>query len=135
MANVFEIEIITPEKTVYSGKASSVTCPGVQGRFQILSRHAAFLSTLEAGPLDLIDESGTRQRYAISGGLTQVFENRVRVLADTAELAVDIDIARAEEARKRAEQRLKDRDEKLDHQRARASLLRAMNRIKVARLS
>lgn len=135
MANVFDIEIITPEKTVYSGKASSVTCPGVQGRFQILSKHAAFLSTLEAGLLDLVDESGTRLRYAISGGLSQVFENRVRVLADTAELAGHIDVARAEAARKRAEDRLKDRDENLDHQRARASLLRAVNRIKVAGLS
>ncbi len=132
MANFFELEIVTPQKKEFSGNVESVSCPGEQGRFQVLHNHAPFLSTLAIGVVKIIDEQGTEWRYAVSGGVAQVFHNRMQLLADTAERADHIDVTRAEHAQQRAEERLRQRGEEIDEDRARAALLRAINRLKVA---
>ena len=130
----FDLEIVTPRKVIFSGKVESVTCPGAEGSFQVLCNHAPFLSSLAVGQITVVDESGSALRYAVSGGVSQVFHNSMRILADTAELAGEIDAGRAESAKKRAEERLAARAEGLDADRAHAALLRAVNRLKVSQL-
>jgi len=130
--HLLDIELVTPRRIEYAGKAKSVSCPGTQGRFQVLYNHAPLLASLGVGILAMVDEAEQRHVFAISGGVTQVFRNRVRILADTAEASTSIDVLRASSAKERAEQRLKLRDEAIDHERAQAALLRAMNRLKAA---
>ena len=118
-----------------TGKASSVSCPGAEGRFQILHNHAPFLSSLLIGELRVSEEGGALVRYAISGGISQVIHNTMLVLADTAERSDDIDSERARAALYRANNRLEHRDPGIDIERARAALHRAINRLKIARES
>jgi F-type H+-transporting ATPase subunit epsilon len=132
MANLFQLEIVTPQKKEFSGNVASVNCPGEQGRFQVLHNHAPFLSTLLVGEVKVIGEQSTELRYAISGGVAQVFHNGMHILADTAERADLIDIDRAKRAQERAEERLKQHEEGVDEDRARAALVRAVNRLKVS---
>lgn len=132
MANLFELEIVTPQRVEFNGQVESVTCPGEQGRFQVLHNHAPFLSSLEIGFMNVVDGEGKELIYAVSGGVAQVFHNQMRILADTAERADKIDVARAREAQERAEQRLKTKEEGTDMERARSALMRAINRLKVA---
>lgn len=131
MAKLFNLEIVTPEHVEFTGAVQSVTCPGVQGSFQVLYNHAPFLSSLDIGIVKVTDGDGAEQLYAVSGGISQVFQNEMRLLADTAERADRIDLDRARSARERAEKRLQERDEAIDHERARTSLMRAINRIKL----
>ena len=132
MANLFDLEIVTPKRVEFSGQVASVTCPGVEGRFQVLRGHAPFLSSLDMGLMKVTGEDGNDVLYAISGGIAQVFHNQMRILADTAERADSIDIERARSARERAEQRLKTKEESTDMERARLALMRAINRLQVA---
>jgi F-type H+-transporting ATPase subunit epsilon len=132
MAELFDLEIITPEKIVFQGRISSVTCPGADGRFQVLRNHAPFISALEIGPLWFIDEEGRKRVYSVSGGASHVLKNKVLILADTAEITDEIDVPRAESARKRAEERLRIKDPNIDVDRAKLALYRALNRLKTA---
>lgn len=132
MANLFQLEIVTPQKKEFSGNVASVNCPGAQGRFQVLYNHAPFLSTLMVGEVKVLDEQGAELRYAVSGGVAQVFHNSMHILADTAERAEQIDVDRARRARERAEERLKQHGEDIDEDRARTALIRAVNRLKVS---
>ena len=133
MSNSFQLEIVTPQRKQFNGSAVSVSCPGAQGRFQVLHSHAPFLSTLAVGMVKVQDAEGLEIRFAISGGIAQVFHNQMRVLADSAERADQIDVARAERARQRAEERLAAHSAEVDEERAHAALLRAINRLKIAR--
>jgi F-type H+-transporting ATPase subunit epsilon len=133
MANLFELEIVTPQRKEFTGTVQSVSCPGTQGRFQVLHNHAPFLSTLTVGELKIVDANGAETHYAITGGVAQVFHNTMHVLADSAERSDQIDVARAERAQHRAEERLRQRTEEIDEDRARAALLRAVNRLKISR--
>jgi F-type H+-transporting ATPase subunit epsilon len=132
MAELFDLEIITPEKIVFKGRISSVTCPGADGRFQILRNHAPFISALEIGQLWFIDEEGKRRLFAVSGGASHVLKNKVLILADTAESREDIDASRAASAKNRATDRLRIKDPDIDVDRARLALYRALNRLKTA---
>jgi F-type H+-transporting ATPase subunit epsilon len=135
MSAVFSLQIVTPERVVFKGNVRSVTCPGSEGRFQVLHNHAAFLSTLAVGDLTLISEDGASHHYAIGGGVSQVLHNSMTLLADTAERADEIDVDRARAAQGRAEQRLATRETAIDIDRARAALFRAINRLKIAKAS
>ena len=130
MDKLFDVELVTPQRVEYTGKVVSVSCPGVEGRFQVLYNHAPFLSALTIGLLSFEFADGSKQVYAVSGGVAQVFHNHVRILADTAERSDSIDAARAVRAKERAEARLKVRSEDIDAERASAALHRAMNRLK-----
>ncbi len=132
MANTLQLDIITPERTLFSGPVKSFTAPGAEGSFQILYNHAPFLSALATGPMRATGEDGVERKFATSGGFSQVYRNRITVLAETAEAADSIDVARAMEARRRAEERLRLRGEMIDERRAKAALLRALNRLRVA---
>jgi F-type H+-transporting ATPase subunit epsilon len=128
----FKLEIVTPEKTVYSGEVSHVQAPGSEGSFGVLVGHVPFLTSLQTGVLSFDEEGGTRRKMAVSGGFAQVAANGVTVLAETAESEERIDVERARAARQRAEERLKNAPGDIDGTRAHAALTRAINRLKVS---
>ena len=130
------VEVVTAERIVRTEQGVDVLiAPGSEGQLAILPRHAALMTTLEAGEL-VIRRAGDEEAYAISGGFMEGRNDRVTILADAAEAAEEIDIARAEAARARAEDRLKRYREQnvrdVDLARAAASLQRALLRLRVA---
>ena len=128
------LQIVTAERVVFEGDVDYVSAPGETGVLGILPHHAALLSGLKAGELHY--KRGNEEiALAIGGGFIEILRNKVIVLADSAERSDEIDIQRAEQARKRAEQLLSERG-KLnadDVLRAEASLRRALARIDVSR--
>jgi F-type H+-transporting ATPase subunit epsilon len=127
-----KLDIVTAERIVYSEEVDTVIAPGVEGQLGILPHHAPLMTILQAG--ELVVRHGSREDImAISGGFLEVRPDRVIVLADSAERAEEIDVERAGAAKKRAEERLRDRKiEGLDETRAEASLRRAITRLSVA---
>lgn len=127
-----KLDIVTAERSVFSEDVDEVIAPGVQGQLGILPHHAPLMTMLEPG--ELIVKKGSDEFYlAVSGGFLEVRPDRVIVLADTAERAEEIDISRAEEARKRAEKRLEERHVPgVDVARAEAALRRSLVRLKIA---
>ena len=128
----FKLEIVTPKKIVFSGDVTSFSAPGVAGGFQVLKSHAPFLSNIAIGEVKLVDASGSESRFATSGGFVEVHDNKVILLAETAERSDEIDVARAEIAKERARKRLAAKTAEIDVDRARLALFRALNRLKVA---
>lgn len=123
------LEIITPEKPIFRDQIDSVTIPGTLGSFQILKDHAPLISSFEIGVIK-VKKGSDETFYTTSGGTIEVSHNRVLVLADSLEKISDINVDRAEEARKRAEDRLKRKHEAdVDEARAKAALNRALNRL------
>ncbi len=125
-----KLDIVTAERIVYSEDVDEVVAPGVQGQLGILPHHAPLMTTLQAGAL-VVKKGGEEEILAISGGFLEVRPDHVIILADQAERAGEIDAARAEEARRRAEERLKAKPTGVDEDRAEASLRRAMVRLSV----
>lgn len=127
----FTLDIVTPTKTVFSGEVQSFSAPGMVGGFQVLFNHAPLLSSITVGQVKIIDSVGKESHYATSGGFVEVNSNKVILLAETAERSDEIDVTKAEEAKKRAIERLQ-KKENVDEERARAALARAINRLKIA---
>ncbi|MCL6456616.1 MAG: F0F1 ATP synthase subunit epsilon [Gorillibacterium sp.] len=127
--STFRLEIVTPERKVYEQDIDMVIVEGVEGQLGILPHHIPLLTALRIGPLR-IKKDGTEEEVAVGGGFMEVRKDKVVILAETAELPEDIDIDRAEEARRRAERYLLHPDEH-DQVRAEMALQRAINRIKV----
>jgi F-type H+-transporting ATPase subunit epsilon len=127
----FHLEIVTPERVVFTGEATSLSAPGALGGFQILYDHAPFLSSLTPGEMKVKDVQGKDTTYAVSGGFVEVKANRVTVLAEAVEPPAEIDRARAMSSKARAEERLALRNAGIDEARARASLARALNRLRL----
>ncbi len=125
------LEIVTQEKRLYSGDVDMIVAPGGEGELGILPHHAPLLTTLKEGALR-VKQGGGEEYFSIGGGFMEVQPDHVLVLAEVAEKAADIDMARAEEARRRAEELLKERPAGLDVEAALASLRRAQIRITVA---
>lgn len=126
------LDIVTAERAVYSEDVDMVIAPGVQGQLGILPHHTPLMTTLQAGELR-IKKGGEEVSLAISGGFLEVRPDKVVVLADSAERADEIDISRAEEARRRAQERLSEKGKTgEDEARAEASLGRSLVRLKVA---
>ena len=129
---LFKLEIVTPRKVVFSGDVVSFSAPGEAGSFQVLYNHAPLLSSIVVGEVKIQESGGKETRYATSGGFVEVLSNRVVLLAETAESPEEIDVRRAQEAMKRAENRIHEPSPDLDVQRARLALARALNRLRVA---
>jgi F-type H+-transporting ATPase subunit epsilon len=130
--NELDLEIISPEKKVYSGKVKSVTIPGTKGNFQVLFNHAPLISTFEIGIIKLDLSDNSNQIFTTSGGSAEILDNKVLILSDTIEPIESIDIERAQSAKQRAEGRLTNKSVIVDVDRARAALARALNRIKAS---
>jgi F-type H+-transporting ATPase subunit epsilon len=126
------LEIVTPERRVLSVTCDEVRAPGVQGGFGIRLNHEPFMTALEPGRLTYV-EGGREHHYAVGGGFLQVADNRVVVLADTAEAAADIDVERARRAFQEAQERLfKLTEQDAHHAVESARVRRAAARIGVA---
>jgi len=128
----FKLEIVTPQKSAFSGVVESFSAPGTAGGFQVLSNHAPLLTTITIGEVKLRDEKGQEASYSTSGGFVEVSNNNVTFLADTIERKDEIDLERAKAARERAEDRIKKKEEGINIARAQAALARAINRLKIA---
>lgn len=129
----FRLEVVTAERVVLSDEVDQVNVPGAAGRMGIMARHEPLLTSLVPGEMTIIKD-GERIPFAISGGFMEVLPDRVTILADTAERADEIDEARAEAARQRAEAILRERRSEQEMLLAEAQLRRAMVRLQVARL-
>jgi F-type H+-transporting ATPase subunit epsilon len=126
-----KLDIVTAERVVFSDEVDEVVAPGVEGQLGILPHHAPLMTTLLPGEL-LVKRGGEEFYLAISGGFIEVRPDRIIVLADAAEREEEIDIARAEEAKRRAEARLAESVPGVDMARAEAALRRSLARIRVA---
>jgi F-type H+-transporting ATPase subunit epsilon len=126
-------ELVTPQRIVYADDdVDIVIVPGADGELGILPNHAPLLAALGIGELRV--RKGTQEEsLAVHGGYLEVLANKAIVMASVAERAAEIDVARAEEARTRAERRLTDRTPDLDMARLQAAMRRSQVRLKVAR--
>lgn len=129
------VEVVSAERMVFTGEADMVVAPGAAGILGILPRHAALLTTLNPGVLRIKQETD-EVVIAVSSGFLEVNNNRVQVLTDAAERAEEIDEARAEEARQRAQRALEglDRRRADEVEMAEAALRRSLARLKVAEM-
>jgi F-type H+-transporting ATPase subunit epsilon len=126
------LNIVTPDRLVAHDAVTGVTIPGKNGYLGILPGHAPLLTELVPGELEYTC-GGTKQTLAVNWGFAEVLPDRIIVLAHTCERAEEIDVARAEKAKARAEERLKRFDDpQVDMERAREALRRAMARLETA---
>jgi F-type H+-transporting ATPase subunit epsilon len=127
------LEIVTPERLAYSDTVDAVNLPGIEGELGVLPHHAPLVSMLGVGELR-IRKGGAEESFAIVGGFLQVRPDKVVVMAETADMASEIDLATAQEARRAAEQVLEGaaRTDAIDLSAARAALQHALLRIRVA---
>jgi F-type H+-transporting ATPase subunit epsilon len=125
------VEIVTGERVVFTeDDVDMVVAPGIDGTLGILPKHAPLVTILSAGAMR-VKKGGAEQELLVFGGFMEVANNRVIVLADTAERAEEIDVARAEEARHRAESSIANRQSSVDLEQASASLRRANLRLRI----
>ena len=128
--NTLKLEVITPEQIALQDESTSVVVPGVDGELGIWPNHAPLLDGLRPGVISYKTASGT-QKLVVSGGFIEISNNVISVIAPAAEKASDIDFARAEAAKKRAEERLAQKNADIDIARAQAALARAKARLSV----
>lgn len=128
----FHLDIVTPEKTVYSGEIVHFQAPGVDGSFGVLARHQPMLSALGIGRVGFREADGTERVLALGGGFADVSGDGATILAEAAEFGDEIDVERARAARDRAQDRLNDRTPDVDADRAQAALTRALWRLRVS---
>lgn len=131
MAETFELEIATPERLLVREQVMEAQIPLVNGYIGVLAGHSPLLGEVGAGDLTYLAE-GRRRHLAVTGGWVEVLASHVRVLADKAEKADEIDLTRAEESRKRALDRLSRPVQDLDVARALNALKRAQARVDAA---
>lgn len=124
-------EVITPERVVLRDSVEFVAVPAIFGELGVLANHAPLVTGLKIGVVRYT-KNDVRHALAISGGLMEVNNNRVTILADTAELQSEIDVTRAREAKERAEKRLREKAPETDLIRAEMALRRALSRLKAA---
>jgi len=126
------VEVVTPTRMVARDEVEEVIAPGAEGYFGVLGGHLPFMSTLKSGEL-AYRKNGTWRYLAMSWGYAEVLPQTVIILAEAAEKAEEIDVARSQRARDRALERMaRWGDESIDVLRAQASLTRALTRIEVA---
>ncbi len=127
------LEIVTAERLVLSDDVDQVNAPTKDGRVGILPRHMPLLTVLTEGELSII-KGGVRTEFAVFGGFMEVLPDRITILADSCDRSDEIDLERAEEAKRRAEERLSSRKSNQDMALAEADLRRALMQIKMAKV-
>lgn len=140
MATQLSVDIVTPDGRAFQGHARGVQAPGIEGSFEVLRNHAPMIAAFEIGKIvvktkeayeDLTARNG-RIEFATSGGFLEVLDNRVIVLAETAEPSSAIDTERAKSAEQRALQRLDESTSPEERKEAQSALNRARNRLRVS---
>ena len=132
--NTLHVEVVTAERELYNGEADMVSAPGSEGRLGILPEHAPLLTLLKAGALR-VTLGGEEDTLFVSGGFLEVSNDAVTVLADSAEHADEIDEARAQEARRQAEERLAQAQSDVDRAQLQGALEEAISRLRVAEIA
>src|SRR5688572_8111076 len=126
------VDIVTAERSVLAEEGvDEIIVPGIEGELTVLPMHAPLLTMIKPGVMRIV-KGNDETEMAITGGFLEVREDRVTILADAAERAEEIDVAAAEEARRRAEAQLERREAEVDLARVAAELQRALLRLKVA---
>lgn len=125
-----EVSVVTPDGPIYNGEAEMVSTKAKSGELGILPNHIPMVAPLQIGAVR-IKKGGKTEFVAVSGGFLEVRPDKITVLAQAAELAETIDLARANAAKLRAERRLQDKQDNVDHKRAELALKRAINRISI----
>ncbi len=131
MSKQVHLDIVTPNANLYSGLVDMVIVRTTEGDIGVLYNHEATVAPLSIGTIKIKNDEDYRVATC-NGGFVDIGSNRVTVITDSAEWATDIDVARAEQSKKRADERITSSDQKVNMDRARVSLLRAINRIRVA---
>jgi F-type H+-transporting ATPase subunit epsilon len=131
MPDTFQLEIVTPEKLVVKEAVEEAQIPGLDGYLGILPGHAPLITELGVGVITY-RAGGTTQTLSVAWGFAEVLQDKVTILAETVERPDEIDVARARQAKERAEQLLQSNDPELDYDRAQDDLRRAETRLKVA---
>jgi len=134
MASELILKVVTPFGEFFNETITSCTIPGTRGQFQILKDHAALISTVNVGSLKIEYSDAKSVFVAVSGGFCEVKDNQVEIIVESAEFPGNIDVARAESSKKRAEERLSSNNTDVDTDRAKIALMRALNRLKVSEL-
>ena len=132
MADSFQLEIVTPVKLLVKDVAEEAQIPGLSGYLGILPGHAPLITELAVGVITY-KASGATHTLSVAWGFAEVLPDKVTILAEAAERPQEIDVARAQEAKNRAEALLKSNDPKVDYARAENALLRAQTRLSVAK--
>jgi len=125
-----EVEVVSPERILYSGESTMVVCRTLDGEIAFLNNHAPLIGLLGIGPVRIYDGDTLIERVAVHGGFVEVSNNKVTILSDVAELASQIDLRRAEEALARAEAQAGREEDEAANQ---AAIRRANVRIELAR--
>ena len=131
MADTFQLEIVTPERKVVDERATDAQIPAKNGYIGVLPGHAPLITELAVGEI-VYHSSAGEEHLAVAWGFAEVLPDKVTILAETAERAEEIDVPRAEEAKKRAEQHLRSMNPETDFDRALVALERAVVRLEVA---
>ncbi|HCV27113.1 MAG TPA: F0F1 ATP synthase subunit epsilon [Dehalococcoidia bacterium] len=128
----FTLTIVTAESEVFSEEIDSLVAPGIDGQLGILPNHAPLMTQLQPGEMTIRSNNGENV-LAVTGGFLEVLNNQVTILADTAEMDVEIDLERAEAALQRATERVETRQADVDLARALSAFRRAQIRVDLAR--
>ena len=126
-----KLEIVTAERQIFSEDVTTIIAEGIDGQMTILPKHAPLITMLACGEL-IVRKEGEELYMVISGGFIEVRPEKVIILADACERSDEIDLERAAEAKRRAEERLKTLEPDIDQSRAEAALRRSMARLRVA---
>ena len=131
----FPLELVTPERMLFSEEVESIRAPGVDGSLGVLAGHAPLLTELTTGLIKVTLADGSEAFIATSGGFLQVNKDKVIILADTAELSEEIDVERARASAAKARQLLEVPGSTIDAEELRLAVERAQNRIRVAQMN
>ena len=127
MATTIHLDVVSAEESIFSGEAEFVAAPAQMGEIGIYPRHTPMITPIKAGALRIkLPEQNEEQLIFVSGGLLEVQPGVITVLADTAIRGADLDQAKAEEARRAAEEAMKNQDSAVDYARAQAELSEAL---------
>lgn len=132
MPSTFYLEVITPERIFYGGDVQMISVPGVDGRYGILPGHDAMVTAIGIGELK-IKTNDEWKVAAISNGFMEIMPDYAIILADTVEWPEEIDAKRAQQAKERAEERLRQKQSRVEHLRTQAAVRRALTRLRVTK--
>ncbi len=130
--NHFSLEIVTPTRSIDLGEVNHVRCPGLDGSFGVMKNHREGIIALGIGEIK-VDRNGKSEWMATSGGFIEITNEKVQMLLESVEKSKEIDLGRAESAIQRAKNRMTEIEINMDDARRDASLMRAINRLKVSK--
>lgn len=129
--STFGLEIYASNRLFYMGRGESITFPVEDGQMQVLPHHENMIAAIVPGEMDFVDSEGKTETVAVSAGFIEVINNRIKVFALTVERPEEIDIRRAEEAKERAEEQLRQKKSLEEYNANQMALARAMSRLRV----